>query len=351
MKESMIALVYRGNHEIGLEERPVPKLQEPRDAIVQVTRSTICTSDLHIRDGFVPRAKAGVILGHEFVGEIVEVGEGVRNLRPGDRVAVTCETFCGDCFFCRRGYVNNCEKGGWELGCRIDGGQAEYVRVPFADQGLVKIPDAVSDEDALFLGDILGTGYFGAELADIRLGDTVAILGAGPVGLCAAECVRLFGAGRVVLIDVNPFRLNLAKERGLADNLINPAEQDVEEAVRALTGGRGADSVIEAAGGKNTFQTAWKIARPNAVVSLVALYEEAQVLPLPEMYGKNLIFKTGGADACHGPELMRLIEAGQIDTSLLITHRGPLNEIMEGYRVFEHHLDNCIKWVVTPPEG
>lgn len=163
--------------------------------------------------------------------------------------------------------------------------------------------------------------------------------------------MRLFGAGRTVLIDVNPFRLNLAKERGLADDLVNPAETDVEEAVRALTGGRGVDAVIEAAGGKNTFQTAWKIARPNAVVSLVALYEEAQVLPLPEMYGKNLIFKTGGADACHGPELMRLIEAGRIDTSLLITHRGPLNGIMEGYRVFEHHLDNCIKWVVTPPEG
>ena len=162
--DTMNALVWKGDGALSLERRPVPTLQGPRDAIVRVTRSTICTSDLHIRNGAVPRARPGVVLGHEFVGVVEAVGNGISNLRPGDRVAACCESFCGDCWFCRRGYVNNCVHGGWELGCRIDGCQAEYVRVPFADTGLTPIPDALSDEDALFVGDILASGYWGAEL-------------------------------------------------------------------------------------------------------------------------------------------------------------------------------------------
>lgn len=202
--DTMNALVWKGDGALSLERRPIPALQGPRDAIVRVTRSTICTSDLHIRSGAVPRARPGVVLGHEFVGVVEAVGNGISNLRPGDRVAACCESFCGDCWFCRRGYVNNCIHGGWELGCRIDGCQAEYVRVPFADTGLTPIPDALSDEDALFVGDILASGYWGAELCAFQPGDTAVVLGLGPVGLCAAECAALLGAAHVIGVEPGP---------------------------------------------------------------------------------------------------------------------------------------------------
>lgn len=348
MTGEMLAAVYQGNGRIGLEKRPIPTLKDSRDAIVKVTRSTLCTSDLHIRNGAVPRAAPGTILGHEFTGVVVETGAEVTPYKPGDRVAVNCETFCGDCWFCRRGFVNNCVRGGWLLGCTLDGGQAEYVRVPFADTGLTLIPDSLTDEDALFLGDILSSGYFGAELAEIHPGDCMAVLGAGPVGLCAAECARLFGAGRVVLLDSDPFRLETARKAGLADAVWDIRQEGAEEWLRTLTGGRGADAVIEAAGGQDSFQTAWKLARPNGVVALVAMYERAQVLPLPEMYGKNLVFKTGGVDACRCKELMGLLESGRLHTGFLITHRGPLSQILEGYQTFENRLEtHCLKWVVT----
>lgn len=347
MKNTMLAAVYRGVGDLRLEKRPVPILREARDAIVRVTRSTICTSDLHILRGAVPRARPGITLGHEFVGEIVETGDGISSLKPGDRVAANCETFCGECWYCRRGYVNNCEKGGWELGCRIDGCQAEYVRVPFADTGLTRLPDTVSDEDALFLGDILSSAYWGAQLAEIRDGDTVAVIGAGPVGLCAAQCARLLGAGTVIVLEPDAFRRQTALENRLADVTLEPGTEAIQH-IHGLTGGRGADAVIEAAGTADTFSLAWRIARPNAVVVLVAMYEQPQVLPLPEMYGKNLIFKTGGVDACRCGELLGHIAAGRLRTDFLITHRAPLADIAEGYRIFGGRLDCCIKWVVTP---
>ena len=224
MQKTMLAAVYHGFEDLRLEERPIPKLQDPRDAIVKVTLSTICTSDLHILHGAVPRAVPGTVLGHEFVGEIVAIGEGVKKRKVGERVAANCITFCGDCWFCRKGFINNCTHGGWELGCRIDGCQAEYVRVPYADMGLTKILDNVKDDDALFLGDILSSGYFGAELAEIHPGDTVAVIGAGPVGLCAAMCAGLFGAGDVIMLDIDPERLELAKQLGLATYGICPSE-------------------------------------------------------------------------------------------------------------------------------
>ena len=341
----MKALVYQGPGELRLEERPMPTLQGPRDAIVRVTRSTICTSDLHIRNGAVPRAVPGVVLGHEFVGEVVETGSGITGLKPGDRVAANCESFCGECWFCRRGWVNNCVHGGWLLGCRIDGCQAEYVRVPYDDTGLTPIPAGVADEDALFIGDILSSGYWGATLCDIQPGDVVAVLGGGPVGLCAAESAKLLGAGKVAVIEPDPFRRKLALDEGLADLALAPG-QEAEAALLELTDGRGADSVIECAGARDTFQTAWKLARPNGVVALVAMYEADQVLPLPSMYGKNLIFKTGGVDASRCGELMDHIASGRLRTGFLITHRGKLEDILEGYRVFEHKVDHCIKWVV-----
>ncbi len=344
----MKALVYDKNGAARLIDRPMPALQSPQDALVRVTRSAICTSDLHILHGAVPRAKPGVTLGHEFVGQVVQVGSQVKSLAAGDRVAANCITFCGDCWFCRRGYINNCEKGGWELGCRIDGCQAEYVRVPYAEQGLTKIPDGVSDEDALFVGDILSSGYFGAELCEIQPGDTVAVIGAGPVGLCAMECAQLFGAAKVIAVDMDAGRLALAKAQGLCQLAIHPQQEDVEAAVLAYTGGRGADGVVEAAGGTGSFETAWRIARPNGVVALVAMYETDQILPLPSMYGKNLVFKTGGVDAVHCARLLDLIAAGRLRTDFLITHRAPLNDILKGYRIFANKQDGRLKWVNLP---
>ena len=347
-QDRMKAVVYRGVGDLALEERPIPKLLLPKDAIVQVTLASICSSDIHIKHGAVPRAVPGTILGHEFVGIVKETGSGVKKFRQGDRVAVNVETFCGDCFFCRRGYVNNCtdENGGWALGCRIDGGQAEYVRVPFADNGLTKIPDSVTDEAALFTGDILSTGYWGAGLAEIHPSDTAVVLGAGPTGICTMICARLYGPGRIVAVDLDRERLELVKRLGLADVILNPADCDIGEEIRKLTDGRGADEVLEVAGGRNTFQLAWEIARPNAVVCVVALYEEAQSLPLPDMYGKNLIFKTGGVDASSCGEIMSLIAGGKLDTSCLITHRTDLEHIMEAYDVFEHKRDHVIKYAV-----
>ncbi|HIZ56304.1 MAG TPA: alcohol dehydrogenase [Firmicutes bacterium] len=348
MDNQMMALVYRGNGQIRLQPRKIPVLQDPADAIVRVTLSTICTSDLHIRKGAVPRAKTDTVLGHEFVGEIVSVGEQVKNLRPGDRVAANCITFCGECWFCRHGFINNCQNGGWELGCRIDGCQAEYVRVPYAEQGLTKIPDRVSDRQALFVGDILSSGYFGAELCEIRPGDTVAVIGAGPVGLCSMICARLFGAGKILALDLDANRLSYARDCGLCDVAISPETVHLEETILNWTHGRGADSVIEAAGGTDSFALAWKIARPNAIVAVIAMYEENQTLPLPQMYGKNLIFKTGGVDAVHCARLMELIASGRIHTDFLITHTMPLNDILAGYRIFENRLDGCLKCAITP---
>lgn len=350
MEKMMKAVVYKGNGKVALEDRPIPVIQEPTDVIVKVTLASICSSDLHIKHGTVPRAKENTILGHEFVGVITEAGEGVKKFKVGDRVSVNVETFCGECYFCKRGYVNNCIHGGWELGCRIDGGQAEYARIPMADQGLTLIPEDVTDEAALFNGDILATGYWAAAIGELKPADTVVVLGAGPTGLCTLMSIRLYSPAKVIVVDVSEERLALAKEKGLADITLNSNTVDVEEEILKLTEGRGADRVFEVAGTKDTFQTAWKVARPNAIVVVVALYPEGQEIPLHLMYGKNLTFKTGGVDANACEDIMKMVRCGKIDTSCLITHKKPLNDVMEGYRIFENKLDGIIKWVITPYE-
>lgn len=338
----MKALICK-NGKIEIVEKPVPVIEKNTDAIIKVTLSSICTSDLHIIHGFVPLAKNGVVLGHEFAGEVVETGNGVKDFKKGDRVSVNCETFCGVCDFCKKGFVNNCINGGWELGCKIDGCQAEYVRVPYADNGLTKLPDNVSYENALFVGDILSSGYWGAELCEITRGDTVAVIGAGPVGLCAMQCAKILGAGKVIAVDIDKNRLELAQKLGFADFISEP--ENCEESIKEITK-YGADAVIEAAGGKNTFELAYKIARPNAVVALVAMYEKNQILPVPEMYGKNLIFKTGGVDAVHCKELVKLIAEGKITTDFLITHRFSFDNIKDAYKLFEEKSENCLKVAV-----
>lgn len=346
----MKAVVYKGNGQITLEERAMPVIADPSDAIIQVTLTTICSSDIHIKRGAVPRAVPGTVLGHEFVGKVVETGSAVKKVKAGDRVSVNVETFCGKCYFCKKGYVNNCtdKNGGWALGCRIDGGQAEYVRIPYADNGLTVIPDHVTDEQALFNGDILSTGYWAARIGEINPADTVAVIGAGPTGLCTMLCARLYSPVRIIAIDTDEYRLDLAKKRGLADITFVPGRDNIEKEIRDLTDGRGADRVFEVAGGKDTFRMAWETARPNAVVVIVAMYEEPQILPLPDMYGKNLVFKTGGVDGSYCQEIMDLTAAGRLNADFLITHRCGLNEIMEAYDVFENKKNHVIKYAVIP---
>ena len=343
----MKALTYLEHGRFAVTEKPKPVVTDPRDAVVRVTLGSICTSDLHIKHGSVPRAVPGITVGHEMVGVVESVGAEVKTVRPGDRVTVNVETFCGECYFCRHGWVNNCTDpdGGWALGCRIDGGQTEFVRVPYADQGLDKIPDGVTDEQALFVGDILATGFWAARISEITPEDTVLIIGAGPTGVCTLACVLLKQPKRVIVCEKDPTRIALVCEHYPDVLLCRP--EACEDFVRAHSDHGGADVVLEVAGAKDTFELAWRCARPNAIVTVVALYDEAQTLPLPDMYGKNLIFKTGGVDGCDCAEILRLIAQGKIDTTPLITHRFPLSEIEEAYRIFENRLDGVIKVAIT----
>lgn len=339
----MKAYTYINKGEFALIDKPKPTIIEPTDAIVRVTLGSICSSDLHIKHGSVPRAVPGITVGHEMVGIVEELGSEVKGVSVGDRVTVNVETFCGECFYCKHGYVNNCTSphGGWALGCRIDGGQTEYVRVPLAEQGLNRIPDSVSDEQALFVGDVLATGFWATRISEITEEDTVLIIGAGPTGICTLLCVMLKQPKRIIVCEQSEERRNFVKQHYPDVLLTTPDE--CENFVKNNSDHGGADRVLEVAGGKDTFQLAWRTARPNAIVTVVALYNEAQTLPLPDMYGKNLTFKTGGVDGCDCEEVLQLIEEGKIDTTPLITHRFPLSRIAEAYSLFENKEDGVIK--------
>ena len=338
----MKAYTYIEKGHFELVEKPKPQVIDPKDALVRVTLGSVCSSDLHIKHGSVPRAVPGITVGHEMVGIVEEVGADVKNVRPGDRVTVNVETFCGECFFCKNGYVNNCTDpdGGWALGCRIDGGQAEYVRVPYADQGLNRIPDSVSDRQALLVGDVLATGFWAARISEIKEDDTVLIIGGGPTGICTLLCVMLKNPKKIILCEKSPERQAFIKQNYPSVEVVTP--EDILNVAQSLERG-GADVVIEVAGAEDTFQLAWQCARPNAIVTVVALYDKPQVLPLPQMYGKNLIFKTGGVDGCDCAQILSLIEEGKIDTTPLITHTFPLSRIDEAYSLFENKEDGVIK--------
>ena len=307
----MQAYTYVSKGKFELREKPKPTLMQERDAIVKVTLASICSSDLHIKHGSVPRAVPGITVGHEMVGIVEEVGKAVTKVKPGDRVTVNVETFCGECFFCKKGYVNNCtdENGGWALGCRIDGGQAEYVRVPFADQGLNKIPDGVTDRQALLVGDVLATGYWAARISEISEQDTVLIIGAGPTGICTLLSVMLKKPRRIIMCEKDKNRLQFIRQHYPEILLVSP--EKCEAFVRANSDHGGAD-----------------------------------VVPLPDMYGKNLTFKTGGVDGCDCEETLRLIAEGKLNTEPLITHTYPLERIEEAYELFEGKRDGVIKVAV-----
>lgn len=342
----MKAFTYIEHGKFAMTEKPKPGILGSTDAIVRVTLSSICTSDLHIKHGSVPRAVPGITVGHEMVGIVEEIGSDVKSIKPGDRVTVNVETFCGECFYCKHGFVNNCTSphGGWALGCRIDGGQTEYVRVPLASQGLNRIPDSVTDEQALFVGDVLATGFWAARISEISQEDTVLIIGAGPTGICTLLCTMLKQPKRIIICEKSEERRTFVREH-YPDVLLTTPEECLDF-VKANSDNGGADRVLEVAGSDGSFQLAWQCARPNAIVTIVALYDKPQVLPLPEMYGKNLTFKTGGVDGCDCEEILALIEQGKIDTTPLITHRFPLNQIEEAYNIFENKMDGVIKVAV-----
>jgi len=339
----MLTYTYKSKGVFDFEEKPKPEILHERDAIVKVTLASVCSSDIHIKHGSVPRAVEGITVGHEMVGIVEETGSAVIHVKKGDRVTVNVETFCGDCFFCKNGFVNNCtdKNGGWALGCRIDGGQAEYVRVPFADQGLNKIPDTVSDRQALLVGDVLATGFWATRISEITEDDTVLIIGAGPTGICTLLCVMLKNPKKIIVCETDPNRIEFVNKH-YPDVLTITPDKCLDFVMNQSEHG-GVDVVLEVAGADSTFRLAYECARPNAIVTVVALYDKPQTLPLPDMYGKNLTFKTGGVDGCDCDEVLKLIEAGKINTEPLITHTFPLTEIDKAYHIFENKLEKVIK--------
>lgn len=342
----MKAFVYHGPKNMSLDQVPDPKILKPSDAIVRVTTSTICGTDKHIRNGGLPEVESGRVIGHEFCGEVIEIGTNVNKFKKGDQVAVSCITQCMECFYCKRGLYSRCENGSWIFGYKIDGCQADYVRVPYADSGMYLIPDSLTDEDVLFVGDILSTGYFGAENGNIQPGDTVAVFGSGPVGMCAMATARLWGPARIVAVDIDESRLEFALKQGWADYGLNPQKVDVTKALKDMTSGRGADVTIEANGFEPTFKGAIEGVRPGGTVSLVGVFEKPQILEMQNLWIQNITIKMGLVKANHIPELIDLIKEGKLNMKPLITHTIPLFKVAEGYDIFEERRDNAVKVVL-----
>ena len=331
----MRALVYHGAGRKAWEEVPRPRIGADTDAIVRVDAVTICGTDLHILKGDVPEVTDGRILGHEAVGTIEEIGSAVKTLKVGDRVLVSCISSCGSCRFCRVGQFGQClGGGGWILGHLIDGTQAEYVRVPFADNSTYGVPDGVADEALLMAADILPTGYeVGVLNGRVSPGDVVAVVGAGPIGLSAITGARLFSPTHIVAIDLADSRLEAAKHFG-ADAVVNSSRSDPWEVVAALTGGLGADVTIEAVGAPNAFETAIRLARPGGHVANIGVHGGAAQLHLEDIWSRNLSITTGLVDTYATPMLLRLMAGGQLDPLRFVTHEFGLDEFEAAYDVF-----------------
>ena len=389
----MKATCWEGKRDIRVEDVPDPRILNSGDAIVRVTSTAICGSDLHLYNGFIPTMERGDILGHEFMGEVVETGRGVKTLKTGDRVVVPFPIACGQCFMCRRDLFSCCENSNpnawmaeklWghspaaafgysHLLGGFAGGQAEYVRVPFADIGPLKIPGGIPDEQVLFLSDIFPTGYMGADLCDIRRGDVIAVWGAGPVGLFAIASAYLLGAERVIAIDRFPYRLQMARERARASDTINYEEESVPERLKELTGGRGPDACIDAVGMEAhghaamcaydrakqalmsetdrplALREAIMACRSGGTVSVIGVYGGfIDKFPMGSLMNRSISIRTG---QCHVQRYMRplleRIQKGEIDPSFVITHRLRLEDAPKGYDMFLHKRDNCEKVVLS----
>ncbi|MGC4760280.1 zinc-dependent alcohol dehydrogenase [Micromonospora trifolii] len=385
----MKATAWMGTDSVKVIDVPDPKIMNARDAIVRISTTAICGSDLHLYHGYIPAMRKGDILGHEFMGEVVEVGPQVRNLKPGDRVVVPFPIACGHCSSCQRGLYSVCENSNPNAGIAekimghspagifgyshllggYAGGQAEYARVPFADIGPVKVPDEISDDQAVLLADVFPTGYMGAEMCDIKPGQVIAVWGAGPVGLLAAASARLLGAERVIVIDRFPYRLRLAEEHIDAET-INYEEADVLDTLNEMTAGRGPDACIDAVGLEGhhgnaamyAYDRAKQVARveterpfalrqailacrSGGVVSVVGAYGGfVDKFPMGAFMNRSLIMRTG---QCHVQRytrpLLERIQRGEIDPSFIVSHRMPLRDAPKGYKIFQKKQDDCTK--------
>ena len=349
MKKKMKGVVFHGIGDISIEELDVPTIQRSSDAIVRITLSTICGSDLHLIHGQTVVDPESPI-GHECVGLIEAIGEDVSTFKVGDRVIVPTFVHCGNCFYCRKGSTSQCEKGGiigfGSIRGGLGGAQTEYVRVPFADMSLVKTPDMLTDEDVLFVGDVVATAYFALENVPIKPGDTVAIVGPGPIGLCVQEIAPVFGAGKIIMIGTRDYRLRVARERGAT--IVNPNHENAVAKVMELTDGYGADVVVECAGNPEAFKIAFESVRKGGSVSLMGMWGEPVEVPLNEMVMNNITIFTGLVDCDRLHETVKLIEAGRINTNFLITHRMKLEDILEAYRIFENKEDSVLKIAIRP---
>lgn len=357
MPATMRAAVFKDVRDIHIEEVPVPTCG-PTDAVVRVTTTSICGTDSHIWRGEYP-VLPGRVVGHEPVGVIHRLGEAVRGYEIGDRVVVGAITPCGTCYFCQRGESSQCAGyedrwgmiGGWRLGNSIDGVQAEFFRVPYAQANLAHIPEGLSDEDVMFVTDIGTTGISAIEAADVQIGDTVAVFAQGPIGLCATAGARLRGAGLVIAVDANPVRLEMAQRMG-ADVLIDYTQEDPIAKIKALTGGRGADVTVEALGIQETFENCLKAVRPAGTVSSLGVYGDKITVPLePYVYGVGDIDIR--STLCPGGKqrltsLMNLVKGGRLDLKQLITHRFTLDDIEEVYSMFSNQEDGVVKVSITP---
>jgi alcohol dehydrogenase len=345
----MKALVYHGPGRMAWEDTPKPGISAATDAIVRVDATTICGTDLHIMKGDLPATTDGRILGHEAVGTVESVGSAVKNVKPGDRVLVSCVSACGACRFCREGRYGQClGGGGWILGYMIDGTQAEYVRVPFADTSTYPVPDGVADEDLLMLSDILPTSYeVGVLNGHIAPGDVVAIVGAGPIGLSAMMTARLFSPSHIVAIDLADTRLDAAKRFG-ADVVVNSGRDDPLKVVQKLTAGLGADVAIEAVGIPATFELATALIRPGGRVANIGVHGKPATLHLETLWTRDVTITTGLVDTFSTPTLIRLLAGGQLNTSVFVTQRFALDDMMAAYDTFGRAAETgALKVVLT----
>jgi alcohol dehydrogenase len=332
----MKALVYLGPEKKALEERPKPAITAPGDAIVRVTKTTICGTDLHILKGDVPSCQPGRILGHEGVGIVDAAGPGVTAFKPGDRVLISCISACGKCLYCRKLMFSHCTTGGWILGNRIDGTQAGFVRIPHADTSLYPIPDGADDEALVMLSDILPTGFeCGVLNGKVEPGSTVAIVGAGPIGLAALLTAQFYAPAEIIMIDLDDNRLEMAKRFG-ATAVVNSTEGGTVAAVMKITGERGVDTAIEAVGVPATFELCEKIVAPGGIIANIGVHGTQVTLHLERLWDRNITITTRLVDTVSTPMLLNVLRAHKIDPKLLITHRFKLDRILDAYETFGH---------------
>ncbi len=335
----MKALVYRGPGKKAFEDRPKPQLQAPGDAIVRVTRTTICGTDLHILKGDVPTCAPGRILGHEGVGVIDSLGAGVTAFHAGDRVLISCISSCGKCDYCRKGMYSHCTTGGWILGNEIDGTQAEFVRIPHADTSLYPIPEGADEEALVMLSDILPTGFeCGVLNGKVSPGSTVAIVGSGPIGLAVLLTAQFFSPAEIIMIDLDDNRLAVARRFG-ATHTINNADGKTVDKVKALTGGQGVDTAIEAVGVPATFQLCQDLVAPGGVIANIGVHGAKVELHLERLWSQNISITTRLVDTVTTSMLLKTVQAKKIDAARLITHRFKLDQILDAYETFGHAAD------------